>query len=237
MQALISAYFGTRTNLGNFFMVAAIIGTAIFGLFYAKCYKIKKWKALTFVVVMYAILLTWVRFIFWAETGFKHWGGNYFVELLVWAPLVAYPVAKLMKMDVKAAYDFTAPCLCLEQGIAHIGCIFNGCCRGYPSSWGIYNHITDSILFPIQIIESVTSLAITVFLVIYAKKHQFDANGKVYPIMLVLFGATRFIWEFFRDNYKLFFGLSKLALWALLAFVVGVIWLVVQHRKEANAIS
>ena len=40
--------------------------------------------------------------------------------------------------------------------------------------------------------------------------------------MLILFGSTRFILEFFRDNNKVFLGLSDLALHALFMTIVGI---------------
>jgi prolipoprotein diacylglyceryltransferase len=53
--------------------------------------------------------------------------------------------------------------------------------------------------------------------------------------MLVLFGSTRFLFEFLRDNEKMFWGISNLAIHALFMFVVGVIWIVIQKTKPNKA--
>jgi prolipoprotein diacylglyceryltransferase len=50
--------------------------------------------------------------------------------------------------------------------------------------------------------------------------------------MLVLFGSSRFCFEFLRDNEKLLFGCSNLAFHALFMFVVGVLWLVLLKKKS-----
>jgi prolipoprotein diacylglyceryltransferase len=54
--------------------------------------------------------------------------------------------------------------------------------------------------------------------------------------MWVMFGSTRVIWEFFRANEKLFWGLSELALWSIALTVAGVIWLVLDIKKEEKEI-
>jgi prolipoprotein diacylglyceryltransferase len=54
--------------------------------------------------------------------------------------------------------------------------------------------------------------------------------------MWVMFGSTRVIWEFFRANEKLFWGLSELALWSIALTVAGVIWLVLDKKKGEKEI-
>jgi len=66
------------------------------------------------------------------------------------------------------------------------------------------------------------------------KKTQFITNGELYPLMMMLFGSTRFIWEFFRDNEKLFFGISNLAIHALIMGVVGTAWYLTIRDRNAN---
>lgn len=120
----------------------------------------------------------------------------------------------------------------LVHGISHFGCIFFGCCSGYPCSFGIYNPFYKDIRFPIQPIEAITAVAIVAYLFYRAKKRSFVPDGLEYPIMLVLFGSTRFIFEFFRYGEKLIFGCSNLAFHALFMFVVGAIWIAAVKRKK-----
>lgn len=56
-----------------------------------------------------------------------------------------------------------------------------------------------------------------------------------YPLMLILFGFTRFLCEFLRDNYKVFGNISNIALHAAFMFIVGVVWLLVLRKKASNA--
>ena len=54
--------------------------------------------------------------------------------------------------------------------------------------------------------------------------------------MLMLFGYTRFFFEFARNNEKLFWGISELALHALLAGIVGTVsyFIVKNHLKKGE---
>ena len=51
--------------------------------------------------------------------------------------------------------------------------------------------------------------------------------------MLIPYGLSRFVWEFFADNEKVFWNISSLALHALLMSVVGAAMLIILHRRNA----
>ena len=122
----------------------------------------------------------------------------------------------------------------LVHGMSHLGCIFYGCCSGYPCSWGVYNSFFKDYRFPTQPIEAVAALAIVVYLFFRAKKRNYVPDGLEYPIMLVLFGSSRFLFEFLRDNEKMFWGISNLAIHALFMFVVGIVWIIVYKKHMAK---
>ena len=158
---------------------------------------------------------------FWIESGFTNFGGNNIVRGFIYIPLIAFPVAKILKISWLKMCDFIAPCVCLTHGISHIGCIFVGCCEGYPSGFGLYNYRYGDPLFPVQLFESLTALVIFVALVYWNKKSNYNTHGKSFPIMLILFGSTRFMWEFARNNEKILLGCSSLAFHALFMVIVG----------------
>lgn len=56
--------------------------------------------------------------------------------------------------------------------------------------------------------------------------------------MLMMFGYTRFLFEFARDNDKLFLNISELALHALLAGIVGTVsYFVVKRYNQKKAVA
>ena len=173
--------------------------------------------------MFYGITYIWIYILCWIEHGFKSFGGNNIVRGFIYIPLIAFPVAKAMRVKWSKMCDFIAPCPCLVHGISHIGCIFAGCCAGYPSNWGFYNYRYDGPAFPVQLFEAATALAIFGLLLYWNRRTQHKTNGKLFPIMMILFGSTRFLWEFARNNEKIWLGCSSLAFHALFMAIIGVI--------------
>ena len=75
--------------------------------------------------------------------------------------------------------------------------------------------------FPIQFVESFAALVVVIIVERYMKKRNYEPDGLAYPMMLMLFGYSRFLLEFLRDNQKIAFGISTLALHALFMALVG----------------
>lgn len=143
------------------------------------------------------------------------------VRAFVYLPLVALLCAKLFKISWCTLCDVLAPGICAAQGVGSSACIFTGCCHGYPFAYGIYNPVYETRLFPVQLFETGTSLLIAFYLIVLAKEKNYAPDGKSFPLMLMLFGTARFMWEFFRNNTKILWGCSDVALHALFMVVVG----------------
>ncbi len=216
------------------FHILTFIVVFVLAAWYGKKLQIGIIKSILIVVVVYPLADFWKKVLFWIESGFKAFGGENNVRLFIWVPVIAFVFALLLKIDKKRMCDFLAPCMVITQGVGHWGCIFPGCCRGYESAFGIYNVVTESYLFPIQPIEALIAISITVYLLIRSKKRDYKPDGLQYPIMLMLFGSTRFICEFFRDNTKVLFGCSSLAFHALLAFIIGLVAYVLIKKRTTT---
>ena len=213
------------------FHVLGFLCVLLFNIYYGKKYQIKPWKSIVTTLIVYSITYVWIYILSWAESGFKAFGGNNIVRGYIYIPLIAFPVAKLLKIKWKNMCDFIAPCVCISQGISHFGCIFAGCCEGYPCAFGIYNPYVKDVLFPIQIFESLTGLTIVMLVFYRAYKQQFKVDGLSYPFMLILYGFTRFFWEFGRNNEKILWGCSSLAFHALFMGICGVICVIILKKK------
>jgi len=212
--------------------VSVLIGLIWFGKKLG--FSLKRVAALVFIV--YPLVVLWMFIMFWMESGFTTWGGNNIVRIFVYVPLIGLPVAKWLKMEQKRALSLLSFAPLLVHGVSHFGCIFFGCCQGYSCSWGVYNPFYQDIRFPIQPIEALTAVAIVIYLFYRAKKRNYVPDGLEYPAMLVLFGSTRFLYEFLRDNEKMFWGISNLAIHALFMFIVGTVWIILKKRKKNPSI-
>ena len=228
---------GLNSLIYNVLFVAGGVVLIAFCLLNAKNYRIPLKKAIPFVLVVYAVSVAWMFFLYWAESGFKNFGGNNIVRIFVWVPVFAWPMCRWLKLDFRTMCDYLAPVVCVQHGVSHFGCMFGGCCYGYPWSHGIYNHEFHSYLFPIQPIEALVAVAIVLFTWLREKKSGFRVTGEHYPLMLILFGYSRFLLEFARDNDKLFLGISNLAIHALIMGIVGTAWYLTQREMNRKKLD
>ena len=201
--------------------VSVLTGLLIFG----RKMELPVWKIVITVLIVYPTVVLWMFVLCWAESGFTVWGGNNIVRIFVYVPLVGIPVARILKVDRSKMLSLLSFGPLLVHGVSHFGCIFTGCCSGYPWEYGVYNPTYRDYRFPIQPIEALGAVAIVVYLFVRAKKRNYVPNGLEYPVMLVLYGSSRFLFEFCRSDDKLILGLSNLSLHALIMLVVGIVWI------------
>lgn len=226
MNYLINAVYesGLSDIAYYIFHVLGFAAVLFFNLIYCRYYGITKKQTIVITAIVYSVSYIWIYILAWIENGFRNFGANNIVRGFIYMPVFAIAVAGVMKIGKKRITDFIAPCVVLSQGISHMGCIFPGCCYGIQFSIGYTRPGADTVRFPSQIVEALVALAIFALLIMYAKKRSFSGTGRVYPLFLILFGATRFLLEFLRDNEKLFANISSLALHAAFMVVVGVLW-------------
>lgn len=229
---------GKKVDLYIGFYVLGFMTIFVFNTFYGKKYDIKKGKALLVTVLSYVLIFAWAFVLAWVESLFTDWGHHNAVRIYIWMPALLFVLSKFMAIDWKKLCDFIAPSACIVYGIARLGCLFPGCCYGIPvewGAWGIYSQEAQSIVFPVQFCEAVTALALAGFAMYMNKRKKYVADSKTYFIMLIPYGLSRFIWEFFADNEKVLLNISSLALHALLMSVVGAAMLIILHRQEVTA--
>lgn len=213
------------------FHVLGFVAVFIFVVWFGTKIHMKPWQSAITVLIVFPIVYGFMYVQSWIESGFTTWGGNNIVRVFPYIPIPGLIITAMFKIKWKDICHLLAYAPLVVHGTSHFGCIFGGCCIGYPSPWGLYFPATGATLFPIQPIEALAAWAILAVLLVRAKRRRYISDGLEYPIMLILFGSTRFIFEFFRDNGKLWLGCSGLAFHALFMFIVGIIAYVLIKKK------
>ena len=197
-------------------------------------YGFKWWKC---VIVSVAIIVTGLigaELWYFLENG--DWGGKSFFGAVYFAPLTFIAVAKILKMPYVYSLDLCATSGCLALAVLKVQCLIDGCCAGV-----ILGQIEDNIYvrFPSQIVEFVTALILTVLLLYLSYNPKY--RGKIYPITLVLYGTLRFVLNLFRDDWdrtqSFNLPLPLGNIWALIAVIVGAVWLIALKRKRKSNIE
>ena len=153
-------------------------------------------------------------------------------------PLVAWLCAKTFNTSVGFAGDVISLALLGFHCVGRSGCMFTGCCYGFPCDWGVYSHHTDANQFPVWWVESLFTLAIFVFVICRICRKGYTPDGKNLPYFLLFYGVCRFFSEFTREStheYWIFRRFSDIHIHMLLMAAVGGLMLWYIRKKERAA--
>jgi len=172
--------------------------------------------------------------------------GGFFHGGLILAVLLGLWLVRREKLSFMALADAATPGIALGLAIARLGCFCAGCCWGKPTdvAWGVT--FTDPYaarvvgvplnvdLHPTQLYESALAAALCATLLWLWRRRAFP--GQIFAAFLLLYGAGRFVLEFWRDDPRgpFFFGdaLSTPQLVSIVLFVIGgFVWL--RQRRQA----
>ncbi len=200
-------------------------------LWYRKNYSIKLFPAtlMTALIIPFGYSLILL-------TSLVHHGGINWVRAVLFIPLAVYLICLIMRTNYARTFDFLTPMACINHGVSHYFCVFKGCCYGYATSgsFHVWNEEQGDYLFPIQIIEATSILLVALLIILYSKKKNYNTHGICYFIHMVLFGASRFIYEFFRDNTPVRWQLSQFQYYCIAEFAIGLIFIILIKYSLSN---
>ena len=221
-------------DLGLWMLLAGLVGSKILMLFAEPAYRENFWHLLS---------LDFLR------SGGVWYGG--FLGGLA----AGYVLMRRFQLPWWKTADAFAPGVALGQSIGRQGCFAAGCCWGKPTGlpWGVHfteaGHDVTGVpimdvmgaplhLHPTQLYESFAMLAIFLLLFWFHRRKRF--SGQVLLLYAVLYGATRFTIEFFRDDPRGDIGglttlttLSTSQLISLLVGLSGLVALVLRWRRAS----
>ena len=158
--------------------------------------------------------------------GFSMFGVFFAVPVLslLWAKWLRIPYGEFL--------DYSCGGILLELAFYRVGCFFTGCCGGPPVGVGLL--MPDGTRrFPIQLLEAVLDLAILAGILLLCRKKKIP-TGTAFCLMLSLYGALRFVLEFFRERDNVFGLLSVSHLLALASCLIGILFIIMTVRKEIH---
>lgn len=183
--------------------------------------------------------------------------GGVFYGGLIGGFLAVVLVVRIYKLPFWKVADAFAPAVALGQAFGRQGCFAAGCCWGKPTDMFLGVHFTplgheytgvpiigpdgsDLHLYPTQLIESLTMLAVFGLLFWLHRKKKFD--GQILIAYGIIYSIFRFSIEFIRDDPRgdLFglttlTGLSTSQIVSLIVAAASVIFMIVRHRAVSRA--
>ena len=233
--------------------ILSMVIAVAFNTYYG--YKLGLTKSKAALSSAFSLMLLYITMLVlaWVESGFKNFGAQNMVRTYAFAPLIFVVVCAVFKISFRKVSDMHAIWPMILHGISHLACIKEGCCGGFTYKSGtalceVANAMTGTNVLPQQLLESVAALIIAAVMFLIAYKKKFDLNGRLFYVMIIVYGINRFFWEFLRDNTKVIvfgdfesaynasFGLSNLSFYCIAMIAVGVAFLIafhVQDKKKA----
>lgn len=142
-------------------------------------------------------------------------GGVFYGGVLI-AAVAAYGYARWKRMPLLRTLDALAPAAALGHGIYMLGAFAAGCSYGVETArpWGVVFRDKFAAMWcgtplgvslqPTQLYESAAELLLCVFLLWLVRQRLLGAkafqDGELFGAWLFLFGAARFVIEFYRGD-------------------------------------
>ena len=194
----------------------------------AKRTKHKYFKMLFLTIAMTFFELLGTLLLFWLENG--EFGGTSYYGGILLMPIFCLCMAPLFKIPYQDITDMFGASAGGMLAIMRLQCAYHGCCSGrtiaLPSGY--------EFVFPSPIVELVTVLILMVIVVSIGKQPKM--RGKLFPIYLILYGATRFILNGFRSDLIPFVWILPAGhFWSLVAILIGVFWLLILGNQRLSS--
>jgi phosphatidylglycerol---prolipoprotein diacylglyceryl transferase len=146
----------------------------------------------------------------------------------------------LRKVYFRNFIDVVAPSIALAYSIGRVGCFFNGCCYGIPTSqpWGLQFHSLYGYLtppsHPAQIYSSIGGLALFALLAWINRRRVF--HGETFLFFILFYSVYRYALEFVRGGVTGEYAAAgfTIAQIASVIFAVGAgAWIILAGRRAA----
>lgn len=185
-------------------------------------------------------------------------GGLSFHGGLLGGGVGAYLFARIHRLSFLELADFAMPSVALGYAFTRIGCFLNGCCFGglcdsalgvrfapgsEAAAWGLSlppGQVATTWgppMYPTQLLMSFLGFVIFVLLVSLAR--HFPRAGHLFIFSLALFGAERFVAEFWRAGasarmFALIPALTEAQAFSLVMILFAVLYLVLARPRRVE---
>lgn len=158
--------------------------------------------------------------------GLSYFGG------LVAAVLFAYLYCRRKKLDFFEYADLFAVYIPLGHAIGRIGDYLIGEHIGTSTRWPMGILYQGDLRHPIPLYDMLFNLGLFFFLIWMRRKHV--VKGSLLAIYLIGYGGFRFLTSYIRIDEKIIVNNSIIQYFALLLFIIGIIWLYLMNRKNKS---
>ena len=161
------------------------------GAWYGPCYGYSRKKAASYSAVMMLIIVLFTYACKWVPGWF---GFTVFINAartFMFIPLFTFALSRIWNISTLHGADFITPNMFFVRTVVLIGCTSLGCGEAIPCDWGIYSPARGQYVFPMDLIDLIATFAIGVASLVYAKKLNYQGQGRVYAFSMYALGVVR----------------------------------------------
>jgi phosphatidylglycerol:prolipoprotein diacylglycerol transferase len=167
--------------------------------------------------------------------GLTIWGAVLGVSLSIWI------YCKLAKIKIGRFFDLMAPGIIMAQAIGRLGCLFNGCCYGTPTSlpWGLVYTDPQSFGFTWGIPAQPTVayeiiFCLIIFFVLLRLQNRLQSDGSLFVLYLSIYAVWRFGIDFLRSGNPFLFSLHQAQVISIIVLLITISWMLKNTRWVKN---
>lgn len=207
------------------FLAGDLILIYLVSTFVNKQLHLPKWKLVVYSLTVVPVGLFCSKLMRLIEAG--TWEGTSFYGAAFFEPILMVLLGLLIQIKPSEMFVLGAPSACISLVFLKIQCKITDCCYGK-----ILRYETNGrpIRFPSQIVEMINGiiLLLIILYIIQEKKEK----GYVYAWFLLLYGATRFVLNLFRDTVPFVLNMSAGCFWSIISVMIGATVLYLKGVKE-----
>lgn len=164
---------------------------ALISVWYAPRYGYTRKKALSYamtvnvLVVLFSFALTLTAEALGYAIGLNAYRSYLFL------PLITLTVSRIWKIPMLHGADFMTPIMFFERTMVVIGCNVQGCANAIACDWGQYSPSMGCRVFPMDLIDLIGNLAVSIISLLYAKKLNYKGEGRVFALSMYLLAIVR----------------------------------------------
>ena len=212
----------SRDRFYSVFGTVSFYSSVLLNFVYGRKYGLGWIRSMIFSLASFFLLFSYTSQAWtWIEIQVFGYGAYASIRSMMFLPLLCLILARFCKVDTLNLCDYLTPYFVFHHGVVTVACWIQGCCAGSTCSWGLHNPVSGLTVFPTQPCIILLSVGIALWGLLYSKKHNYKANGKVFANSLCLYGIGRYVIELFSDDPRVWWVLSWFAICSLAMVVEG----------------
>ena len=128
--------------------------------------------------------------------------------------------------------DFLTPILFIARSVVLVGCTLLGCGQAVPCDWGIYSPSLGCTVFPMDLIDLLGTLGAGVISLLFAKRLNYNGNGKVFALAMYILGVIRLFLQLGSSDYWWIRGFNDESVYSIISIAMAVIIFAVNAKKQ-----